>query len=171
VTRVREPEGFRGFVESRYPALVRFGTLLTGDQGRGEDLVQEALLKTLRAWDRLGTDGDPEAYTRKVMTHASWRAARRRWRGEHPTEVLPDVAGPDEHAHVDTADAVRRALASLPAQQRVVLVLRFWAHLSESEIAAQLGISAGTVKSRASRALEALRSSGLLADTVGGSAT
>jgi RNA polymerase sigma factor (sigma-70 family) len=129
------------------------------------------LLKTLRAWDRLGPDADPEAYTRAVMTHASWRAARRRWRGEHPTEVLPERAGPDAHAHVDTADAVRRALAALPAQQRVVLVLRYWGQLSESEIAAQLGISAGTVKSRASRAMESLRSSGLLADTVGGSAS
>lgn len=168
---MREPEGFRGFVESRYPALVRFGALLTADPGRGEDLVQDALVKTLRAWDRLGPDGDPEAYTRRVMTHASWRAARRLWRGERPTEMLPERPGEDEAERVDTADAVRRALATLPAQQRVVLVLRYWAHLSETEIAAQLGISAGTVKSRASRALAALRDSGLLADTVGGSAS
>lgn len=167
---MREPEGFRGFVESRYLALVRFGALLTADPGRGEDLVQDALVKTLRAWDRLGPDG-AEAYTRRVMTHASWRAARRLWRGERPTETLPERPGEDEAERVDTADAVRRALATLPAQQRVVLVLRYWAHLSETEIAAQLGISAGTVKSRASRALAALRDSGLLADTVGGSAS
>ncbi|MGH8891737.1 MAG: SigE family RNA polymerase sigma factor [Actinomycetes bacterium] len=168
---MREPDGFRGFVESRYGALVRFGTLLCADPGRGEDLVQEALIKTLRAWDRLGVDGDPEAYTRKVMTHASWRASRRLWRGERPTEVLPEVATRDEHERVDTADAVRRALRALPAQQRVVLTLRYWAHLSETEIAAQLGCSLGTVKSRASRAVAALRASGQLADIVGGSAS
>ena len=166
---MREPEGFRGFVESRYAALVRFGTLLSADSGLGEDLVQEALVKTLRAWDRLGPDGDPEAYTRRVMTRASWRAARRLWRGEQPTEVLPEAPGDDQHSLVDTADAVRRALATLPAQQRVVLVLRYWLHLSEAEIAAQLGISSGTVKSRASRALAALRDGGLLADAVEGS--
>ena len=167
---MREPEGFRGFVESRYAALVRFGTLLTADPGRGEDLVQDALVKTLRAWDRLHPDGNPEAYTRTIMTHASWRAARRLWRGEHPTGELPEQPGPDVYREVDTADAVRRALASLPAQQRVVLVLRYWDHLSEAEIAHRLGVSAGTVKSRASRALAHLRSSGLLADVVGGEA-
>ena len=167
---MREPEGFRDFVESRYAALVRFGTLLTADPGRGEDLVQDALVKTLRAWDRLHPDGNPEAYTRTIMTHASWRAARRLWRGEHPTEELPEHPGPDVYREVDTADAVRRALAALPAQQRVVLVLRYWDHLSEGEIAHRLGVSAGTVKSRASRALAHLRSSGLLADVVGGEA-
>jgi RNA polymerase sigma-70 factor (sigma-E family) len=168
---VREPAGFRGFVESRYGALVRFGTLLTADRGRGEDLVQDSLVKTVRAWDRLYPDGDAEAYTRRVMTHASWRASRRLWRGERPTGELPERAAPDAYGTVDTADAVRRALASLPAQQRVVLVMRYWAHLSETEIAAELGVSAGTVKSRASRALAALRTSGLLSDTVGGDAS
>ena len=170
---MREPEGFRSFVEARYASLVRFGTLLTADPGRGEDLVQEALVKTLRAWGRLHPDGNPEAYTRTIMTHASWRAAKRLWRGEQPTGHLPERAGPDvsdAFSEIDTADAVRRALASLPAQQRVVLVLRFWDHLSEAEIAGRLGISAGTVKSRASRALAHLRSSGLLADVVGGEA-
>lgn len=167
---MHEPEGFRGFVEARYPALVRFGTLLTADQGKGEDLVQEALVKTLKAWGRLHPHGNPEAYTRTTMTHASWRAARRMWRVEHPTEVLPERAAPDVYRDVDNADAVRRALASLPAQQRVVLVLRFWDHLSEAEIAARLGVSPGTVKSRASRALAGLRGSGLLADVVGGEA-
>ena len=58
------------------------------------------------------------------MTHASWKSARRRWRGERPTAELPEQADRDVYANVDTADAVRRALAALPAQQRVVLVLR-----------------------------------------------
>ena len=126
------------------------------------------LVKTLRAWDRLHPDGDPEGYTRRVMTHASWKSARRRWRGERPTAELPERADRDVYANVDTADAVRRALAGLPAQQRVVLVLRYWAHRNETEIAAELGISTGTVKSRASRALATLRDNHhLLADIVG----
>lgn len=170
---MREPEGFRDFVESRYPSLVRFGTLLAADQGRGEDLVQDALVKTLKAWSRLHPDGSPEAYTRTVMTHASWRAGKRLWRGEQPTAELPELAGPDAYGEVDTADAVRRALGSLPAQQRTVLVMRYWDHLSEAEIADRLGVSAGTVKSRASRAIAALRAGGLLGDgssIVGGEA-
>ncbi|NHC13069.1 SigE family RNA polymerase sigma factor [Motilibacter deserti] len=171
---MKEPEGFRGFVESRYAALVRFGTLLCGDPGRGEDAVQDALLKTLRAWDRLDVHGEgetgAEAYTRTVMTHAAWRSARRRWWGERPTAELPEHAGADEYAAADTADAVRRALAALPAQQRVVLVLRYWGGLSEAEIAEQLSCSLGTVKSRASRAIAALRAGGLLDETFEGGA-
>ncbi|RKS75593.1 RNA polymerase sigma-70 factor (sigma-E family) [Motilibacter peucedani] len=179
---MREPVGFRAFVEARYPSLVRFGTLLTGDPGRGEDLVQEALVKTLHAWDRLhsdavddarpvrpdGTDGGPEAYTRKVMTHAAWRAGKRRWWGERPTDELPEHAAPDAYAQSDTADAVRRALAALPAQQRVVLVLRFWGDYTEAQIADALDISSGTVKSRTSRGIAALRATGWLDEAVVG---
>lgn len=162
---MKEPVGFRAFVEARYPSLVRFGALLTGDSGRGEDLVQDALVKTLQAWDRVQVDGGAEAYTRKVMTHAAWRAGRRRWWGEHPTAELPEHAGPDAYADADTADAVRRALAALPTQQRVVLVMRFWGDYTEAQIADALGVSAGTVKSRASRGIAALRASGWLDDT------
>ncbi|NHC43764.1 SigE family RNA polymerase sigma factor [Motilibacter aurantiacus] len=171
---MKEPEGFRGFVESRYAALVRFGTLLCGDPGRGEDTVQDALLKTLQAWDRLDLHGEggngAEAYTRTVMTHAVWRSARRRWWGERPTAELPELADADAYAAADTADAVRRALAALPAQQRVVLVLRYWGQLSEAEIADQLNCSVGTVKSRASRAMASLRASGMLDESLEGGA-
>ncbi|WP_433303091.1 SigE family RNA polymerase sigma factor [Actinoplanes sp. CA-030573] len=158
--------GFAGFVTARYPALVRYGTLLTGDRGKGEDLTQEALVKTYRAWRRLHEQGDPEAYTRQVMARAAWRAGRRMWRREIPAEALPDrAAAGDAYDRHDTAQIVLAALRELPAAQRVVLVLRYWAGLSEQEIAAQLGCSAGTVKSRASRAIAALRrADGPLAD-------
>ncbi|MBL7261113.1 SigE family RNA polymerase sigma factor [Paractinoplanes lichenicola] len=152
------PPGFAEFVSSRYPALTRYGTLLTGDRGHGEDLAQEALVKTFRAWRRLHEQGDPEAYTRRVMVRAAWRAGRRLWRREVPAAAPPERPTPgdayDEH---DTAAVVLAALRSLPASQRVVLVLRYWAGLSEQEIAAELGCSTGTVKSRASRAMATLR--------------
>ena len=76
------PDGFADFVAARYTALVRHGALLTGDRGHGEDLTQEALIRTYRAWRRLYPDGDPEAYTRRVMVRAAWRAGRRMWRRE-----------------------------------------------------------------------------------------
>lgn len=159
-------EGFSAFVSSRYPALVRYGVLLTGDRGHGEDLVQTALVKTYRAWGRLHPDGQPEAYTRTVMERLAWRMVRRRWRGELPTAQLPELAGDtDDYALKDQAEAVLTALRTLPAQQRIVLVLRYWAGLSEAEIAERLGCSTGTVKSRASRAVAFLRASKLLNDT------
>jgi RNA polymerase sigma-70 factor (sigma-E family) len=159
------PEGFAEFVSARYPVLVRYGALLTADHGRGEDLAQEALVKTYRAWHRLHPDGDPEGYTRRVMAHAAWRARRRMWRREVPSEVLPERLGSDPYDTCDTAQLVFAALRALPATQRVILVLRYWAGLSEQEIAAQLGCSVGTVKSRASRAMATLRGrNGPLAD-------
>jgi RNA polymerase sigma-70 factor (sigma-E family) len=162
---VTELDGFRGFVAARYTAFVRYGTLLSGDHGHGEDLAQDALVTAYRAWRRLHPDGDPEAYVRRVMTRAAWRAGRRRWRHELPTAPLPDTASEDPYDARDTADLVLAALRALPAQQRVVLVLRYWGGLSEQEIANQLGCSVGTVKSRASRAIAALRH-GPLADTL-----
>lgn len=158
-----EPEGFADFVSSRYPALVRYGVLLTGDRGHGEDLVQSALVKTFRAWRRLHPDGQPEAYTHTVMQRMAWRSVRRQWRGERPAADLPDRPDPaDPVGDVDRADAVLQALRTLPAAQRIVLVLRYWEGLSEAEIADRLGCSAGTVKSRASRAVSFLRASRLL---------
>jgi RNA polymerase sigma-70 factor (sigma-E family) len=161
------PAGFAEFVRDRYVALVRHGAILTGDPGHGEDLAQEALVKTYRAWRRLHPDGDPEAYTRRVMVRAAWRAGRRLWRQEVPTQAPPDRASGDPYDGMDTADLVLAALRTLPTQQRVVLVLRYWAGLSEREIAAELGCSVGTVKSRASRAVAALRRvDGPLADAL-----
>jgi RNA polymerase sigma-70 factor (sigma-E family) len=156
----RGPEGFAEFVHDRYTALVRHGAILTGDPGHGEDLAQEALVKTYRAWRRLHPDGDPEAYTRRVMVRAAWRAGRRLWRREVPTLAPPERAGSDPYEGADTAHLVLQALRTLPAQQRVVLVLRYWGGRSEQEIAAELGCSVGTVKSRASRAVATLRRGG-----------
>jgi RNA polymerase sigma-70 factor (sigma-E family) len=164
---VTVPDPFAEFVSTRYRSLVRYGTLLTGDPGHGEDLAQDALVKTYRAWRRLHSTGNPDAYTRQVMVRAAWRARRRLWRREIPTVATPELPGPDPYEDRDLAQAVLAALRALPAGQRVVLVLRYWAEMSEQEIAAAVGCSAGTVKSRASRAIETLRrSDGPLAGVV-----
>jgi len=149
------PPGFADFAAARYPDLVRLGTLLSGDPHQGEDLAQMGLLAVLRAWRRLYPDGHPEAYARVAMTRLAAKAGRRRWRGETPTEELPDVrvAGADVEAALDA----RRLLADLPTHQRLVLVLRYWLDLSEEQTAEALDCSVGTVKSRTSRALKALR--------------
>lgn len=99
------------------------------------------------------------------MERMAWRMVRRRWRGELPTAELPDVANDtDNYASTDQAAEVLEALRTLPAQQRIVLVLRYWTGLSEAEIAERLGCSTGTVKSRASRAVGFLRASRLRND-------
>ena len=176
---MHEPPGFRRFVEARYSSLVPFGVVLCGDTGRGEELTQASLVNTLRVWNRQGVGlGDPEGHTRTVMAQRAWRTAHRRGGGppveQPPAPVVPAVLDgfvptePEEAAApVDAGEAMRGALAALPAQQRVVLVLRFWVHLSEAEIASELRCSTGTVRNRVARAVAALRDISLLDDTVG----
>jgi RNA polymerase sigma-70 factor (sigma-E family) len=152
---------FEEFVAARGQALQRFGYGLTGDWALAEDLLQTALVKAYPRWSRL-RDDDPDAYVRRIMvnTWMTWR--RRRWRGELPTSQLPEIAGPDAYREVDCRHAMRTALAGLPQRQRAVVVLRYHEDLPERQVAELLGISVGTVKSQAAKALEALRSAGVL---------
>ncbi|HVD12850.1 MAG TPA: sigma-70 family RNA polymerase sigma factor, partial [Actinomycetota bacterium] len=71
--------------------------------------------------------------------------------------TLPERAGRDRYAEVDERDRLWRAVVLLPRRQRAVVVLRFYEDLSEAEVAATLGISAGAVKRHTSRALDQLR--------------
>jgi RNA polymerase sigma-70 factor (sigma-E family) len=149
---------FRDYVSGRRAALLRTAYLLTGDRGQAEDLLQTALVKTYVSWDRIRDKNAVDAYVRQVMatTAVSWW--RRRWRGERPSDDVPD-ARHDADPAVDHAerDAMWRLLGRLTAKQRAVLVLRFYEDLSEAQIARTLGMSAGSVKSHASRALAAMR--------------
>ena len=150
-------DGFDDFVAGRGDALWRSAWLLTGDAQLAEDLVQTALGKSFRAFQRVSAEGSFEAYVRRVMftTYVAWW--RRRWNGERPTEVLPEppTPTPDAAARHDLA----AALLALPRGQRAVVVLRFFEDLTEKETAAVLEIQVGTVKSQTARALAALRAS------------
>jgi RNA polymerase sigma-70 factor (sigma-E family) len=152
---------FDEFVAVRGQALHRTAYLLTGDWAMAEDLLQTALARAYPRWSRIERD-NPEAYVRKALvnTWSSWW--RRKWRGEAPTDRLPDAAGPDAYADADRRDAVRDALRRLPPRQRAVVVLRFHEDMTEAQVAAALGISVGTVKSQTSKALEHLRSDAAL---------
>ena len=148
---------FEEFVGARGQAMQRFGYLLTSDWALAEDLVQTAFARAYPRWAGIERD-DPEAYVRKVMvnTWSSWW--RRRWHGEIPTSQLPEGATGDEYQNVDAKQAILRALAGLPPRQRLVLVLRYHQDLSERQVADLLGVSVGTVKSQAAKALARLRS-------------
>lgn len=153
-TAVAEAVDFEAFVASRSGALLRTAYLLTRDRGLAEDLLQTALAKAWRAWERI--DDHPEPYVRKILvnTYASWW--RRRWNGEQPTAELPEHAVPGEPGAMEGAD-LWTAVGRLPRRQRAVIVLRFYEDLSEAQTAALLGVATGTVKSQTSKALRALR--------------
>ncbi|WP_214110941.1 SigE family RNA polymerase sigma factor [Acrocarpospora catenulata] len=149
---------FVEFVRRRGEHHLRTAVLLTGDWHAAEDLVQSCLGKLYRAWGRLDTSSDPDAYLRRIIvnTHRSWWRAR--WRREIPRAELPDLTdGRDLGETRAIAEDVRKALARLPARQRTALVLRFFADLSEAEVADLMGCSLGTVKSHTHRGLRAMR--------------
>jgi RNA polymerase sigma-70 factor (sigma-E family) len=158
--------GFDEFVAARSPALLRTAYLLTGEHTLAEDLLQTALAKCWFAWGRI--DGPPEPYVRRTIatTYATWW--RRKWRAEWPTGSLPERATAAGTGSVDDRDALWRALGALPRRQRAVVVLRYYEDLSEAETATALGISVGTVKSQAAKALATLRRDDDLTRSMGG---
>ncbi|MEN8649101.1 SigE family RNA polymerase sigma factor [Streptomyces sp. 21So2-11] len=164
--RNRRDEAFTAFMAARYSSLLRTATLLTGGRPRAEDLAQEALLRTYRAWHRIGRLEAAEAYTRTTMVRLLVKDRRRRWHTEIPAERLPELPGPGHEEQVATAVAVRELLRTIPPAQRAVLVLRFYHQFTEREIADVLGCSPGTVKSRAARALATLRAEGFSTTSV-----
>ena len=150
---------FVAFVEGSARRLLRTAVMLTGDRGHGEDLLQTAYERTARRWARL--DGSPEAYTRVVLA----RLATDRWRNltARVGEVfgdLPERGGRDLAADVVTRQALFEAIRRLSPRQRAVLVLRYYEDLTEAQTAHALGVSVGTVKTTASRALARLRDIG-----------
>ncbi|MBO2452417.1 SigE family RNA polymerase sigma factor [Actinomadura barringtoniae] len=152
-------EEFTTFVEGASRSLLHAADLLTGDRARAEDLVQNALARTYSHWAKVRR-GNPEGYVRRAMLNNYldwWR--RVRWR-ELPFTANVTPPPSDDHA-TDLArrDAVQRALAVLTRRERAVVVLRYWFDLSEVQIAEELGIAPGTVKSTAHRALQRLRQS------------
>lgn len=156
-------ETFEDYVVARSAALLRTSYLLTGNRADAEDLLQTTLAKTYLAWDRIRDHEAVDGYVRRTMLNTRTSFWRRK-RPESLYDVLPERPGRDAEADADLHDALWTALARLGRRQRAVLVLRYYEELSEAETAALLGVSVGTVKSTASRALAALRRDASLRD-------
>ena len=103
----------------------------------------------------------------RVLINTFTSARRRRWNGEQPVETVPEVAGRDAFEERDVADAACAASRRLPQDQRIAVVLRYYANLDEMQMAAALEVAPGTVKSRLSRALRVLADDPTLSDLRG----
>lgn len=119
--------------------------------------MQKTLAKLYLAWDRLEDRHDVDAYARRILVNehrSSWRRSVRR------REVITAEV-PERPVDDDPDDGLRAAVwsfvATLPPRQRAVIVLRYYERLTEPETAEVLGISVGTVKSQAHRAIASLR--------------
>lgn len=147
---------FDEFAAAMWPRLVRTGVLLGADPHAAEDLAQTTLARCYASWTKVSRADSPEAYVHRMLINAHTSSRRRLWWRERPEADLPDAELGGHDQTVAQADDLRTALRRLPPGQRQVVVLRYFADLTESQTAAALGVSPGTVKSRASRALAAL---------------
>jgi RNA polymerase sigma factor (sigma-70 family) len=131
---------------------------LTGDREVAQDLLQQTFLRMGQHWE--AASRAPAAYAHRVLVnllHDRRRGLRRRV-SESPLSALPDHASlaTDEMASAVDRIVLLDAVRTLPARQREVLVLRFYADLSVADTAAAIGTSEGSVKAHTSRALAAL---------------
>jgi RNA polymerase sigma-70 factor (sigma-E family) len=148
---------FDEYVAARSPALLRLAYLLVGDSGLAEDLLQETLIRVYPRWSRILRQ-DPEAYVRRSLARNAvslWRRGRHFGREVSYAHVPDSISSSGDDA--DPFGIVWQAVSELPPRQRAVVVLTFYADMSEAEIATALGCAVGTVKSQKSRALARVR--------------
>jgi len=130
---------------AHYQSMVRLAVLLISDQAAAEDIVQDCFAATFRAWATLSGADAALSYLRRSVVRRS-RSAPPVPPGRSPQAVSP-LPG----------TAVVSALRALPARQREILVLRYFADLPEAEIASVTGIRTAAVRSYAARAMSSLR--------------
>jgi RNA polymerase sigma factor (sigma-70 family) len=144
-------DDFADFYRAQYPLAVRLAWLLTHDHASAEDITQDAFV---RVRPRLTTVEHPTAYLRQAIVNGC--RDRARGAGRSVTRMRLVSAGVESWTTDRPAELID-AVGGLPYKQRLVIVLRYWADLPESEIAAIVGVRPNTVRSLAARALAQLR--------------
>jgi RNA polymerase sigma-70 factor (sigma-E family) len=145
---------------AHYRSLVRLAALLVRDVATAEEVVQDAFVAMHGGWRRLRDPDKALSYMRQSVVNRSRSVLRHRAVIEkYAPKGLPDAPSAENGAIVELErSAVVKALGRLPNRQREALVLRYYADLSEAEIADSMGISRGAVKSHTARGMSALRS-------------
>ncbi|NYI04522.1 SigE family RNA polymerase sigma factor [Allostreptomyces psammosilenae] len=159
-------EEFSSFVAARWTRMVRTAYALTGNHHDAEDLVQQTMANAYARWGRVSGADNPDAYVWRMVLNANVDRLRRARLREWLTTRIPDTPQPDPTHETDRRSVLLSALRRLPRRQREAVILRYVADLSETQAAAVLGSSVGTVKSQASRGLAKLRQDGALAELV-----
>jgi RNA polymerase sigma-70 factor (sigma-E family) len=155
----KQVRAFEAFVNESGDALLRTATLLTPDRHAAEDVYQETLHRLFARWPRVD---NPAGFCRRVMHNLVIDLARARARRPRELELRGDHDGRDPRSGdpasaAELRPAVLAALDTLTAHQRAIVVLRYFQDRSQDEVAGLLGVSPGTVKSTASRAVAQLR--------------
>ncbi|GAA4820818.1 SigE family RNA polymerase sigma factor [Nocardioides caeni] len=168
---------YADYVAQAWPSLVRAAVFLGARPHEAEDLAQTTLVRCYTGWDRVSSADNREAYVYRMLLNGLRDVRRTRWWKDRQYDASPLEDQPratrsghagDAAERIAIADAVHRALGSLTKPNRDVVVLRYFVQLSERQTADVLGVPAGTVKSRLSRALAHLAANDHLIDLSGG---
>ena len=149
---------FEGFFDQHYERLLRVLYLATGDRHEAEDLAQDAFVRVYERWDKIAGLERPDGYLYRTALNLRrsrlrrLAVATRKLLGGRQSEEVADPA-----SQSDERDAIRRALAALPAGQREAVVLVEWLGMTDAEASEVLGISPVAVRVRISRARPTLR--------------
>lgn len=161
--RQERDRDFEAFVVAAWPRLRRAAYLLTHDSDEAEDLVQSALTRCYVRWGRVRSEG-AYSYVHRALVNGSIDTARRRRPVPTDDEVLgsavdASLAGrPGGFDLADERSELSALLEPLTPRERAIVVWRYYLDASEADVARELGVTIGTVKSTASRALARLRS-------------
>ncbi|SBT38675.1 SigE family RNA polymerase sigma factor [Micromonospora auratinigra] len=154
---------FVEFASTASRRLVHAAFLMTGNHHQAEDAAQTALVRTYASWSRV-RDSDAYGYARSVLVNHlidTWRRPIR----EFPSEDLPEQLGGDVAEEVATRRWLLALLGTLSPRERAIVVLRYYFDLPETQVARELDVSVGTVKSTSARALAKLRTSNRMPQT------
>ena len=147
------------FCRSIYPRLVGALSLYTNDREVAQELSQDCLVRVCRDWRKVERMPNPEGWALRVamnLANSLYRrkAAERRARAKVQARSSPITSPQDWTTGID----LRKALGAVPSRQRTVLIMRFYADMSFTDIARALDVPEPTVKSLARRGLGKLRS-------------
>ena len=146
--RSAAPAGYYDFYSLHFAPMVRLARGLVDTSECAEEIVQDAFLRVFQHWDRLY---EPLGYLRTAVINAARSELRKREVRRRAGRQLPSARVPTE------GDYLIDALDKLASKRRTALVLRYYAQMSEREIAEAMGVAPGTVKSLVSRGLADLR--------------
>ncbi|MEU3824176.1 SigE family RNA polymerase sigma factor [Streptomyces sp. SID486] len=144
---------------AHYRSLLGLAALLLDDTASCEDVVQEAFIRVHSARKRVRDPEKTLAYLRQTVVNLSRSTLRRRILGlKLLSKPMPDMASAEEGAYdqLERRDLIK-AMKGLQRRQREVLVLRYFADMTEAQVAETLGVSLGSVKAYGSRGIAALR--------------
>ena len=157
--RARQRAEYDWWYRASYPGVVRTTFLILHDQGRAEEVTQDAFVAMLRNWGTVGAYENPGAWVRRVAIRDAVRTARRE-QVRPVKEQLSAIHGVAAIPHPEVAAAV----ATLSPMQRAAVVLYYWVDQPVQEVARTLDVSESTVKQHLLRARSKLAD--LLAEEV-----